>query len=265
MPDTTMMSAKAFKDMSGDNNVDVRDELLAEIPDNFGVQEVPIYVYNISTQEFNGRRPPNHPTFLFRACPPNQPYLLVGSETHPFREAVEDQNGNRSFRFTNGFTEVSRLLNPRNPGLDQNYDDPGSLNVNDNLNQRGLFWSRNNPPLESELAAARARMEKTYRAELERMSAIEAKSPDDARNVATKTSHAAATYFGVSTSWHRSDLIPKSSPAGQIDCPNCGEKIVATTAVCRHCDAVLDEEKARKLFPDRFPRGPGRPKNEAAA
>jgi len=108
-------------------------------------------------------------------------------------------------------------------------------------------------------------VEKTYRAELEKMVAIEARSPDEARNVATKTAHAAAAYYGRSFSWHRSDLVPSASPAGQIDCPNCAEKIAATAAVCRHCDAVLDEEKARKLFPDRFRRGPGRPPNEAAA
>jgi hypothetical protein len=35
-------------------------------------------------------------------------------------------------------------------------------------------------------------------------------------------------------------------------CPACGAVILPGVAVCRTCNAVLDEEKARKFFPDRF-------------
>jgi hypothetical protein len=173
---------------------------------------------------------------------------------------VEDQNGNRSFVYRDGFREVSRMLNPRNPGVDQNFDDAASINQGGNLNLYGVFWSTHNPPLKEELDGARHRMEKSYRAELERMAA--AKTPDEARAMANNLSHAAADYFGISGSWHQTDIRLQKPAASQIDCPNCGEKIMVGAAVCRHCQAVLDEEKARKLFPDRFRRGPGRPPNE---
>jgi hypothetical protein len=31
-----------------------------------------------------------------------------------------------------------------------------------------------------------------------------------------------------------------------IDCPACGEKVKPGVAVCRHCSAILDDEKAAK-------------------
>ncbi len=264
MAETIMMDAATFAQASGQSNIPVEPLTLGDMPENFGIRETEIFVYNISNQEFNESAPPNHPRLLIRRCPIGQEYLLVGRETHPFKELIEDQNGNKSYAFRDGYREVSRMLNPSNPGIDQDFDDANSINVKRNLNAYGVFWSKHNPPLKEEIASARRRMEKTYRAELEKMAAIEARNPDEARATADWTSHAAATYFEVSTSWHRSDLGQRRSPGSEMDCPNCAEKIAIGAAVCRHCDAVLDEEKARKYFPDRFKRGPGRPASDAA-
>lgn len=262
MPDTVIMDAATFVQASGQTSIPVENLALGELPPNFGIKEVEIFIYNISTMEFNETRPPNHPRLLIRRCPADKEYLLVGRETHPFKEMTEDQNGNKSYAFRDGYKEVSRMLNPRNPGTDQNFDDAASINQGGNLNLYGVFWSTSNPPEAEELAAARKRLEKTYRGELERMAA--AKTPDEARVMANNISHAAADYFGYSGSWHQSDIRLQKPAASQVDCPNCAEKIAVGAAVCGKCGAVLDEEKARKFFPDRFRRGPGRPANEVA-
>ena len=262
MPDSIIMDAATFAQASGMAADRVESLALGELPANFGIQETQIYVYNISNLEFNETRPPNHPRLLIRRCPLEQEYLLVGRETHPFKEMTEDQNGNKSYAYRDGFKEVSRFLNPRNPGTDQDYDDGGLFNQGGNLNLYGVFWSTSNPPKPEELAAARKRLEKTYRGELERMAA--AKTPDEARVMANNISHAAADYFGYSGSWHQSDIRNQKPLSSQIDCPNCAEKITVGAAVCKNCGAVLNEEKARKYFPDRFRPGPGRPRNEAA-
>ena len=49
-------------------------------------------------------------------------------------------------------------------------------------------------------------------------------------------------------------------PQEMNECPGCGRKVSPKAAVCSHCFAVLDEKKARQLYPDRFqtkqaPRG----------
>lgn len=236
--------------------------VIASIQDSFGAKEIPIFIYNVSRMEFNSPRPPNHPHMLLRACEDGKEYALVGTISHPFHEVKYDDNGNKEIRLTDGYREATKMLSPMNPGTDQNFDAPDAFNVGGNLNNYGCFWSVNNPPLKDETDAARKRMEKTYKAELEKLASVESKNPEDARALANNISHAAADYYGVSTSWHRTDLIPKAK-AGNIDCPNCAEKIAATAAVCRHCDAILDEAKARQFFPQRFAPKAGRPSNAA--
>jgi hypothetical protein len=240
---------------------------IAEIQDSFSPAVTPIYIYNVSPLEFNEPRYPNHPHMWIKPCPLAKEYVLCNAINHPFSENYRDENGNLLVRFTNGFKEATKMLSPANPGTDQNFEEFNPLNVGGNLNNFGVFWSVNNPPTQEELDAARNRLVKTFKAELAEMSKIESGpgGTAEAQARANNISHAAANYFETSHSWHRSDLIPKGAKAGATaNCPNCEELISASAAVCRHCDAVLDEEKARRLFPDRFRRGPGRPAADAA-
>jgi len=219
------------------------ESTIAYVQESFGASKQPLFLYNVSVIEFNEPRYPNHPHMLLRACPKDKEYLLVGQIEHPFSEISYDQNDNKIIRLTDGRREATRMLSPLNPGTDQNFDAPDAFNVGGNLNSYGCFWSEHNPPLEAEVAAAKARMEKTFRAELEKLAAVEAKNPDDARAMANKISHAAAEYYGVSTSWHRSDLIPSNKDKGKVDCWACGEKIQAKALLCIHCKAPQAEEK----------------------
>lgn len=51
-------------------------------------------------------------------------------------------------------------------------------------------------------------------------------------------------------------------PQEMNDCPGCGQKVSPKAAVCSHCFAVLDEKKARQLYPDRFPTKQTRAKRQ---
>lgn len=241
-------------------NESVSPSSIYDVQNDFGVQRQTIYIYNTSQQEFNTPRPPNHPHMLLRACPAGQPYALVGSITHPFTEIEYDQNLNKQVRLTDGFREASKMLNPMNPGTDQDFDG-ASFSEGGNLNMMGCFWSTNNPPTQDELDADKVRKEKTYRKELETLVAIEAKEgPDGARNRANNISHAAAVYYGQSYSWHRSDLVPKQK-LGMAPCGVCAEEINLAAKLCRHCGAPTDEEKQSLWLAARTEgkRGPGRP------
>lgn len=53
-----------------------------------------------------------------------------------------------------------------------------------------------------------------------------------------------------------------------VPCPACDEPTRPGAAICSHCDAILDEAKARQFFPHKFgeeKRGPGRPRKDDAA
>jgi len=219
--------------------------LMGEPTPSFGVTEVPIYFYNVGELEHNTPRPPNHPHMLIRACPKGQPYIMArGSITHPFIENRKDQNEINYPVLTNGFKEATKMLNPMNPCFkgdesDQDYGLESEFHQGDNLGKYGVFWSTHNPPLDSEVAAARKRMEATYRKELERMG--KAKTADEALALRNKISSAAADYFGVSATWHQTDLV--SRDYGKVDCGVCGEKIQPTAKLCIHCKAPTDPKK----------------------
>lgn len=232
---------------------------------DFGIQETPIYFYNTSALEFNQSRPPNHPHMLIRSCPKGQPYIMArGSISHPFTEQRSDQNDNKYAVLTNGFKEATKMVNPMNPCVygderDQDYNLDSEFHQGDNLGKYGVYWSLHNPPLSEENSKAIKRMEGTYRKELERMG--KAKTADEALGMRNNISAAAADYFGVSATWHQTDLI--SRDYGKVECGVCGEKIQPTAKLCKECGAPTDPVKQDEWLQAKFEtkRGPGRPPN----
>ncbi len=243
MPDSYIPRPDVSEAKSTSRNQAFFPPVIMDITPTFNAPEVEIFIYNISRIEFNDSRPPNHPHMLIRACPEGEEYIHTGTVVQPFPQKDYDQNGNMRIDYVDGFREATVMLSPLNPGRDQNWSNPDAFNVGGNLNDFGVFWSVNNPPLPIELAAARRRMERTYQAELKEMAKIEAKNPANAADRANDISHAAANYFGESTSWHRSDLKPKNEGLGKIPCEVCGESIQASAKLCIHCGAPTDPEK----------------------
>ena len=212
---------------------------------DFGIKTTAIYFYNVSSLEFNISRPPNHPHMLIRACPKGERYVMArGSITYPFTETRTDQNENKYPVLTDGFREATKMLNPSNPCLkgdasDQDYAVESEFHQGDNLGSYGVFWSTHNPPLDEEVTKATKRMEARYRKELERMG--KAKTADEALAMRNNISAAAADYFGVSATWHQTDLISRDH--GKVDCGVCGEKIQPAAKLCIHCKAPTDPKK----------------------
>lgn len=207
------------------------------VSEDFGVKAEAIYFYNVAPSAQSHPRPPNHPHMYFAPCPKGEPWALVGQISHPFTETRKDQNDTPISVYTDGYREAARMLNPLNPGLDQDWDGGQDLQQGGNLNYFGVFWSKSNPPTAKELKAARARLEKTYRKEIERMNAC--KTADEARLAANDISHAAADFFGRSYSWHESNLNAQD-PADHVECAACGESIRKKAMICRFCQAPQD-------------------------
>ena len=235
-------------------------------PTRLGIKPEPIYFYNIAQRSFTRKLPPNHPTLHFAACPKGEKFALVYELTHPYLQPEFDIQNNRTATYQSGYREAIVMLNPNNPSSgeswkDQDFELPGSANEGANLNKYGLFWSTSNPPRKVELDAAYARLEKTYRAELERMT--KARSAEEAVNMATALSHAAADYFKKSFTWHQTDLeAPVAIEDDRVECGACGELIKRTAKYCRHCDAPTDPVELKNHLELKRQRNTPRPQNK---
>lgn len=230
-------------------------------PTRLGIKPEKIYIYNIAKRSFTRKLPPNHPTLYFAACPKDRPYALAYTLTHPYLQPEFDQQNNPTATYQSGYREAVVMLNPNNPSSgenwkDQDFEQSTSANVGGNFNKLGLFFSVNNPPKDEEVKAAYARLEKTYRGELERMS--KAKTAEEAMSMRNFVSIAAAEYFKRSFSWYQSDLAAPVE-ADKVNCGACDELIKPNAKLCIHCGAPTDPEKLEAWLDRRFKNGPGRP------
>lgn len=108
------------------------------------------------------------------------------------------------------------------------------------LEQHGIFVCAAERPSEDELAAAREVRDAWYRklvAEADEMWA---------------RGH---SYREISDMHRRAVIDMKLErewayvPQRSVECPACGEKLRAGVAICKHCNAVLDAERAARYFP----------------
>lgn len=111
-----------------------------------------------------------------------------------------------------------------------------SWSIGQNLDDLGIFWTRNNPPTNDELAEARAKLEKSFRLLLAEANVIEAQGR--LLDITPLMRHA-ADYFHEDRSWNK--IYRKTA-----ECPACGAPTKEGTAV-HTCGAVLDWTMAIKF------------------
>jgi hypothetical protein len=154
-------------------------------------------------------------TFHIPACPKGQASaLLIVSQ----RGDALDLGDGRKFPFTISAREIADDL------------------VQD-LGDHGVFVCAGPRPTAEELAAAGARREAWYKQLVFEGDQIWARSHNH-REV-SDLHRRAVLGLGLEREWA---YVPQK----MVDCPVCGEKIKPAVALCRHCGAVLDREKAAR-------------------
>lgn len=173
-------------------------------------------------------------------------YFLPGKGDEAFsvteigpRKGSMDMGDKRVFDFPITPAEVATDL-CREINIDAGYD-----------SFLGVFISKGQEPTAAELQGAQARLEKFYQWGVAEADKIWQQTrsvimiPDWIKR--------AADHLKLDRDW-------KTNVQPNFECPSCGQRHKAGLAICISCGAILDEDKARHFFPDRFaPRPPAEP------
>jgi hypothetical protein len=170
-------------------------------------------IASISDQDWYISR--TYGVFHIPACPKGEPFVLLIVTA---RGDAIDLGDNRKFPFTISAREIA-----------------GDL-VQD-LEDHGVFVCRGARPNEEELATAAERREGWYKQLVFEGDQMWARS-HNFREISDMHRRAALA-LGLEREWA---YVPQK----MVDCPVCGEKVKPGVALCRHCGAVLDPEKAAK-------------------
>jgi hypothetical protein len=172
-------------------------------------------------------------TFYIPPCEAGKPY----SKPLEIKAAYIDEypydmdlNGIKTtYNMVDGATEVAKEV----VGTSAHKDSTA------NLTRWGVFVAAGDLPTEAELAAAKAALTKTMIELVAQADRIAMQGPLEAKNIGEHHRKALA-FLNQKRDW--------ATVSGQMDiCPACGESINQGVAICRHCDAVLDDDRAKKF------------------
>lgn len=127
----------------------------------------------------------------------------------------------------------------------------GFSHSSNDLTKYGVFIAAGSVPTESEINAAREKLYALYDERVRQADqAFEINGGMEMVNgtsvsTITKDHVQACKALGLEREWAK---VNKR----MVPCPACDESVKPGAAICQHCDAILDEEKARKFFPHKF-------------
>ena len=210
-PSTTAPASSAPRDFAADSRRGPRD-ILVETRSN-GDASATAAIASISDQDWHISR--THGVYHIPARAPGEPCALV---TITSRGDALDLGDNRRFPFTISARDIAEDL------------------LQD-LREHGIFVCAGERPSAEELASANTRRDAYYHQLISEGDTMWARG-HSFREI-SDLHRRAAIALGVEREW-------AYVPTRFADCPACGEKVKPSVAVCKHCGAILDAEKAAK-------------------
>lgn len=187
-----------------------RRDLLIET-ETRGDAAATVSIASVSDQDWYVSR--THGIYHIPACAKGQPYAVVMIAS---RGDAIDLGDNRRFPFTISARDIA--------------DD-----LLQDLQEHGIFVCAGARPTNEELAQATERRNRYYQNLIAEGDIMWARG-HSFREISDLHRRAAIS-LGVEREW-------AYVPMRTTDCPACGEKVKAGVAICRHCHAILDHEKA---------------------
>jgi len=200
--------------MSRANNVDwqfaTQSYLLNRAPEYF------VYIYSVSEQEHVVSRPPIMKEMRIVGRKKGERVAFVTRLPQPL---VTPKGNVDSNEIDIGVMDTRRfatdIINPDNLTINQDALVDHVTGQGNDLGQKGVFWSLNNPPTEAEIVAAETRLRKRYKFLLEQARTVETSAPAKLADTLSPEHHMAADYFHETLSWH-------GAPVHKDNCPRCG-------------------------------------------
>jgi hypothetical protein len=151
-----------------------------------------------------------------------QPYHYVTSFPQPMLVTkFNDESGEIEPKETDGRRFVVDMISPDNLTLtlDVAIDPAKAFSIGNDYAPKGIFFSYHNPPLQSDLQKAYARMEAYYKQLNEKAATLDLTDKLGLQQaIESNPDHIyAANYYGKPFAWAKSAVRP-------IECPNCGEQ-----------------------------------------
>lgn len=210
MSGTTTFNSDSNKQQSAPGYAGARRDVLLETRPK-GDTAATVAIASISEQDWYVSR--THGVYHIPACAKNEPYALLLLTS---RGDVIDLGDNRRFPFMISAREIA--------------DD-----LLQDLHDHGIFVCAGPRPSEEELAAAIERRDTYYHRLIGEGDTMWARG-HSYREI-SDLHRRAAIALGVEREW-------AYVPLKMSECPACGEKVKTGVAVCKHCHAILDAEKA---------------------
>jgi hypothetical protein len=189
-----------------------RRDLLIETQTR-GDAALTVSIASVSDQDWYISR--THGVYHIPACGKDQPYALLMITS---RGDTIDLGDNRRFPFTISARDIA--------------DD-----LLQDLQDHGIFVCAGARPTPEELAAATERRTRYYQTLIAEGDMMWARG-HSFREISDLHRRAAIS-LGIEREW-------AYVPMRTSECPACGEKVKAGVAICKHCRAILDHEKAAK-------------------
>jgi hypothetical protein len=171
-------------------------------------------IASISNQDWHVTR--TYGMFRIPACAKGEPYALL--IITPRGDTI-DLGDNHRFPFTISARDIAE-------------------DIIQNLGDHGVFVCAEAQPTDDELARARARRDSWYKQLVAEADEMWARG-HSYREI-SDMHRRAAMGMGLEREW-------AYVPQRQMDCPACGEKLKPGVALCRHCGAILDADRAARF------------------
>jgi hypothetical protein len=176
-----------------------------------------VYIYNVSAGSFKVKN--SHFEATISACPKGKEFVLFTSIPEVIGiPKINTETLSTDVLLEDGKRIAMDLINPDNLGLDQaKVCRFTSSDGSNNLGKKGVFWSLHNPPLKSEVKAAKKRMEEFYKFLLEKAKVVELSNPKELKNILTPEHYLAAEYFDSDVFWRAKRLRELKALAEEIN------------------------------------------------